>query len=228
MGRKVLQNCDLLFGKGPDLLAIDCQGSEQHIVFAKCDNEGASGAAQVHDGAAKRIALTVRLLVLLIQVVNEVLAGEQPPVCVSGPGLVHSLAEIGGERIRHASLRGAFKAFTVIRGHESECGLAQIQCVIEDRHEHRCEVAGRGVDDPQYFAGGRLLSHRLVAFGPAFRQLVLEIENHLLVLAISSNGLLTEFQVLRWSGSDRVSFDGGFIPFDAGAGTFRESRFCRP
>ena len=131
------------------MLAIDGECSKQHIILAKCDYESASSATQIDYCAAKRITLTVRVFIQLIQIVNEFLTCKQSPVCVSRPGLVHSVTEIGGKSVRHASLRGAFKAFPIIRGHESECGLAKMQCVVEYRDEHRCEIASRGVDDPQ-------------------------------------------------------------------------------
>jgi hypothetical protein len=47
----------------------------------------------------------------------------------------------------------------------AECSAAQVEGPVQERLEHRGEIAGRGIDDLQYLGGRSLLSERLVALG---------------------------------------------------------------
>jgi len=47
----------------------------------------------------------------------------------------------------------------------SVSGLAQAQCLFQDRVEYRREIAGRRVDDLQYLGHRRLAGQRFVALG---------------------------------------------------------------
>jgi hypothetical protein len=82
LGGEVLHEGDLLVCERSDFLAVDGQSTEQHFVFAKCDNKGGSSAAQVYHCSAKRITKPIRILVHLIAV-NQLLALNKSPMCVS-------------------------------------------------------------------------------------------------------------------------------------------------
>ena len=88
--------------------------------FPERYDQGAAGASQIDDGATQRIALPIGILVHLIQVVDEVLAREKPPMSIARSRLVDPGFEIFGERIRHASLRSAREALPIIGGDRSE------------------------------------------------------------------------------------------------------------
>jgi hypothetical protein len=60
------------------------------------------------------------------------------------------------------------------------CGAAKMMCLLQDRVEHRREVAGRGIDDLQHLGGRSLPLQRLVALGSAFGKLKFEIDYALL------------------------------------------------
>ena len=48
--------------------------------------------------------------------------------------------------------------------YNAERRSAKPHCLLQDRIEHRREVAGRGIDDLQYLGGCGLLGLSLVAF----------------------------------------------------------------
>src|SRR5438309_11883875 len=61
----------------------------------------------------------------------------------------------------HTNRSSPMKPFTVICVHQAERGLAEPHCLFEHRVEHRREVAGGGIDDPQNLGGCGLLVERL-------------------------------------------------------------------
>ena len=73
---KILHNRNLVLGKGTNLLAIDGQCSKQQTVLAERNNKSASCATQIHDCTPKWIAVAVRVLVHLINIVDEIFARE--------------------------------------------------------------------------------------------------------------------------------------------------------
>ena len=76
---------------------------------------------------------------------------------------------------RHAVQRDRAETLAVIGQHDAERGLAQPRCLFEHRVEHRREVAGRGVDDPQHLGGRGLLLQRLGQFGGALLDALLQL-----------------------------------------------------
>jgi hypothetical protein len=71
------------------------------------------------------------------------------------------------------------KALTIPGPQDAKCRLAQPYRLFQHRVEHRREVAGRTVDDPQYLGGRSFSGQRLVQFGRALLQFALEIGNFL-------------------------------------------------
>ncbi len=65
--------------------------------------------------------------------------------------------------------------FAVINAQAPQCGAAQGVSLLQDRVKHRCQVAGRGVDDPQHFGGRGLSRQCLVSFDGAPLQLRLKL-----------------------------------------------------
>src|SRR5207253_9211710 len=49
--------------------------------------------------------------------------------------------------------RGGTKDFAIVSKEAAVSGLAQPHCFFEHRVEHRREIAGRGIDDPQDLGG---------------------------------------------------------------------------
>ncbi len=54
-------------------------------------------------------------------------------------------------------------------------GAAKRVRLFQDRVEHRREIAGRGIDDPQYLGGRGLLRQRFVALGAALVEPLLQL-----------------------------------------------------
>jgi len=52
--------------------------------------------------------------------------------------------------------------------------------LFQNRIKHRCEIARRRINNPQYLCGRGLLSERLVALGSALVELASKVSNHLL------------------------------------------------
>ena len=58
-------------------------------------------------------------------------------------------------------------AIALKESQEAKCCVAEVQGLLENRVKHRSEIAGRGIDDLQYFGGRGLLCTRFVKFGTA-------------------------------------------------------------
>src|SRR5262245_65154509 len=78
---------------------------------------------------------------------------------------------------RWTANRGEMEKFAVIGEHVTVSRLAEPDRSLEHRVEHRCEVAGRGIDDLQYLGGRGLLLQRLARLGQEPR--VLHCDNRL-------------------------------------------------
>src|SRR6516165_12741157 len=68
----------------------------------------------------------------------------------------------------HAPSGNRPEARTVISVQHTKRTLAQPHRLIQHRIEHRCEVAGRRIDDAEDFGGGSLLGKRLITFSFEF------------------------------------------------------------
>src|SRR5215211_1375519 len=118
------QQSDLRLRKRFDFLAVDRDRAAQRPALAKRNHQRGSRTSEIHHGSAQWISCPVSVLVLLIQIVNQVFAGQQPPVRVSRPGLIHSGAEMLSELRRHAPLRRKLKSFAFMDREKSERRLA--------------------------------------------------------------------------------------------------------
>jgi hypothetical protein len=87
---------------------------------------------------------------------------------------------------------------------------------FQDCVEHRREVAGRTVDDPQHLGGRRFSGQRLVQLGRALLQFALEIGNDLLRISYRTIRLRAHLQ----ASSDRLP--SRIIPGPPRATTFRQ------
>ena len=66
------------------------------------------------------------------------------------------------------------ETFAIVGTRTPEAGLAQPHRLFQHRVEHRGEIAGRGIDDPQHLGGRGLLVERLRQFGGAVVDLLFE------------------------------------------------------
>jgi len=69
------------------------------------------------------------------------------------------------EQARVTPHRGEREALPVIGTKMSIVRVAEVNRLVEHRIEHRCEVAGRGIDDLQYLGGCGLPLQGLIALG---------------------------------------------------------------
>ena len=70
------------------------------------------------------------------------------------------------------------EARAVVSPQEAECTSEEPQRLFQNCLEHRCEIAGRGINDLQHFGGRGLLLQRPVAFSqlpPRLGKLALKI-----------------------------------------------------
>jgi hypothetical protein len=67
------------------------------------------------------------------------------------------------------------KALTIPNSEMAKGRLAQPRRLFKDRIEHRGEVAGRGIDDPQHLGGRGLLLQSLVMLNSTFVEAPLKL-----------------------------------------------------
>src|SRR6516165_2821490 len=84
-------------------------------------------------------------------------------------------AQLLRQFFRVAMHRGRTESLTVPKSQGSKRRSAQAVRLLQDRVEHRREIAGRGIDNLQDLRGRRLLLQRLVTLCSAFGKLTLQI-----------------------------------------------------
>jgi hypothetical protein len=161
---KVLQQRDLLFGERPHLLTIDNEYAQNRVVFAERYCELRAGTARVHEAPACLVALPGAFVLDKIRDVDKSFTADYSQR--RGPrfrndGLFEESRQLG----RHAPGRYGPNPFAVIHVKRAAGGLAQAHRLVEHRVEHRREVAGRGIDDPQHLGGRGLLLQGLARLG---------------------------------------------------------------
>ena len=90
--------------------------------------------------------------------------------CEEGP----SRQELGEPRW-DTPQSNSIELLAVIGPQRAKRRAAQPVRLLQDRIEHRPEVAGRGIDDLQYLGHRRLSRKSLVALGSAFGKLALQV-----------------------------------------------------
>jgi hypothetical protein len=145
--------------------------AEQVPIFSQRHDQGCAGATEIDRGAPLRITIPVEFGVLQIDRMDKALAGAElghEAALASRDRIVPS--ELGKRR-RHTACANRTELSAVIDDHDAERALAQPHRPFEHRVEHRCEVAGRGINDLQDFRGRGLLVERLIALGGALVEL---------------------------------------------------------
>src|SRR6516164_2262561 len=155
--REILQQRDLLVGKRLDLLAIDRQHAEQGISLPQRYGEMAAGAAEIDDSAAVRVAAAVRFLIHQVEIVDDVLAGQNSRRCGPRPEPSRIAGTELGKGGRYAAHRHTVKALSVEYVEDPEGTAAQAQCLLEHHIEHGAEITRRRIDDLQHLGGRGLL-----------------------------------------------------------------------
>src|SRR5690348_5360902 len=85
--------------------------------------------------------------------VDKALASQQSIVGGAGVCTIR-LAQHFAVALRHAVCRDRKETLAVIGDQGAAIDAAQTMRLVQNRGEHRREVAGRGVDDLQYLSGG--------------------------------------------------------------------------
>ena len=153
--REVLQERDLLIRERPHLLAVDRKDAEQHFVLAQRHSERCARAAEIDHGAAGRGAAAVGFPGLQVSDVQDArsVAKGRGDRARRRPERIWVAHPVIGEGSRQALYHPRYEALPIERMQLSEGDLAQVHRLVEDRVEHRREVAGRIVDDLQHLGG---------------------------------------------------------------------------
>src|SRR5215472_15881652 len=125
----------------------------------------ATGAAQIDDGAAVRIAAAIRLLNHQIEIVNDVLARQNPRRRGAGPPPGRVSRPKLGKGGRHAAHSYTMKALPVEYIEDAKGAAAQSQSLLQHRVEHWLEITGRCIDNLQDIGGRGLLLQCLTRLG---------------------------------------------------------------
>ena len=147
LGGEVLQQRDFFIRKGPNLLAGSNDAAKERVVLAEGNCQKCTEAAQF-DRIPMRRLVDRRLIVDM----NERSALEQLPVGILRSGFVplaYYFLETGGQ----AAGRHCADPRTVPKLQGTTGDPAKTVRLRQHRIEHRREVAGRGIDDPEHFGG---------------------------------------------------------------------------
>src|SRR5205085_4095060 len=121
---EILQQRDLLLGKGPDFLAVDGDETLYCIIFEQRHDQHGPCTPEVHYSPQIGIAVPVTFRVSAIDHLDDPLAFEQAPYWGNPPVNLGILLSELGKRRRNSADGGCMKALTVIRCEMSERGLA--------------------------------------------------------------------------------------------------------
>src|SRR6516165_10576742 len=161
---EVLQQRDLLFCEGADLLPVDREVAEHHLIFKQRHAKRASRTTEIDDRASVWLALSIGLRIHHIDDVYDPLTCKNPGGSRAGTKLWRVALQIIDIGARHAQRADRVKAFSIINMQHAKGGLAKARRFFEHCVENRREVAGRAVDDLQYLGGRGLLLQRLARF----------------------------------------------------------------
>ena len=162
---EVLQQRDLLFGVGADLLPIDANDSDELGILAHGDRKASAHGQFIDKETSPRMRQVQLTVGGQVGGMDQVLAGNVPS---EQAALLRYLRLPQIDRVPNGARsvhRSQVKAFAVIREQGAKRRLAKTLGLCEDRVEHRGEVAGRGIDDLQYLSGRSLLFECLARLG---------------------------------------------------------------
>jgi hypothetical protein len=191
--REVLQQCDLLFRKSPDLLAIDAEEALRNAIFAQRHPNRGAGITQLDHSNEPRgpkfgtQSGDIRNLDGVFAAPQTI--GHAP--WMDSDGQTDKL----GQSNRNTMGRDYSIMCLLVGCKDAKSGSAQAHRLFEHRVEHGHKIAGRGVDDLQYLGGRGLLLQRLITFGFEFVALCRQLGQ--LALKIT-DGLLEMGQCAIW------------------------------
>jgi hypothetical protein len=104
---------------------------------------------------------------------NDALTTQQPPPGCVRRGTPRAVLPNPPGQARYPTYRDWIKAFAVTCPKRPGDRIAKGYRLLDDRVEHRGEIAGRCVDDPQHLGHGGLSGERLVALRGPLSELAL-------------------------------------------------------
>ena len=162
---EVLQQRDLLFCEGADLLPVNREVAEHHLIFKQRHAKRTSRTTEIDDRASVWLACSIGLRIRHIDDVYDPLTCKSPGGPRAGTKLWRLALQIIGIGARHAPCADRVKAFSIIDMQHAKGGLAKARRFFEHRVEHRREVTGRGIDDLQDLGGCGLLLQGFARLG---------------------------------------------------------------
>jgi hypothetical protein len=162
---EVLQQRDLLFGELPDFLAVGGNGPEHGAVLEQRDGEDGARAAKFDQSPAHGADNRLRRDIIDLHVGS---AAQQELVAAPGlPGDTAPALELSRSRPARAA-RQPHGSTRRRRSITCRRPPRKVQSLVENCIEHRCEIAGRGIDDTEHLGVRSLLGKRLITFGFEF------------------------------------------------------------
>src|SRR5262249_50670440 len=156
---------DLLFGERTDFSTIAGNIAEQSSVLAERHHQQCTGAGEFDSLPLQTSKFRGAVSCSRRQIDDvDVLPPQQLLPEMSGHE-GEPTAHVFCEAFRHSARRNRAEPFPVIRHKRAACGTTKSVRVLQDCIKYWRDVAGRGVDDPQYLGGGSLSSQRIVTLG---------------------------------------------------------------
>src|SRR5207248_549231 len=144
---EVFEKSDLLFAERPPLLTPGCDATEDDTVLLQRHEQ--DGAEPCHLDSDTQ-SLVIRLA---RGAFRKVVLGHG----IKGQRVANSLTQNRRVRFGYAACRGNAEQIAVKKLKTAAWSIAETMRFLQYRVEHRREIAGRGIDDPQDLGGRGLL-----------------------------------------------------------------------
>jgi hypothetical protein len=159
---EVFEQRDLLLGVGPDLLSIASNHAQEDAILAERNNQIGAHAASLRDQPSD-----------LVHPFSHALIGPLANVVtVNQPGAIEqrwrrekAIAQHCGNVFGITECRHGAVFFPIVEKQRPQCCSAQQVSFLQDRLEHRLQIARRAVDHLQHLSGRGLLFECLLRLG---------------------------------------------------------------
>ncbi len=160
-----MEQRDLLFREPPHFLAVRRNHAEQSAILSQSNAHHRTRLTQFDECTSGLIFSAIGRKWRNIRNVDDLVAVSDLPQHCPGERACDRISQEVCIGLRDTIRRNGAEDLAIEHPHQAEVELAQADRPFEHRVEHRPEIAGRGVNDPQDLGGRGLLIERLACLG---------------------------------------------------------------
>ena len=153
LGGEVLKQRDLFVGERANFPTPNCKGTQEPSFFAQRSGELGSGTHRQHCQPSRIARLNGRPRGAIDNVHDVLALREAARTCL---GVGSDWVPVA-RKFRYASMRDRREVIAIVCEEHPSIRAAYSDCFLQHRIEHRCEFAGRRIDDTQNFSRRGLL-----------------------------------------------------------------------